>query len=299
MSADVGSSAALADPWRTLGGSMGWIAVFGLAAVLYARGVRRLWARAGGGRGVSRRAVACFVGALGALALALISPLDPLGGALFSAHMGQHLLLTTVAAPLWVLGRPSLPLLGGLPRWARSAFDTVLRSRVSGGLARALGRPLVAFSAYAGASWIWHVPSLYEAALRSELLHGLEHGMFFGSAAAYWGVLGRRTLWGGAAVVYLFAGAVQGMLLGALVALSPLPWYTVHGGGAPGWALSPLEDQQLAGLLMWVPGGFVYLVGALAVVAMWLDDARAAVERRERLQGRSRTSLHQGCGDGG
>jgi putative membrane protein len=230
----------------------------GLAAVAYARGVRELWRRAGPGRSVSRAQAGLFYLGLLTIVLALASPLDWIAHQLFAAHMVQHLLLMLVAAPLLVLGAPLLPLLFALPAPARS------RSRA---LAR-LGRtPLaIAFVLHSLALWLWHIPSLYDAALAVDWLHVLEHVSFVGTAVLFWWATLRSGRVGyGVAVLFVFALALESTILGALLTFSRGPWYASHLTTTLAWGLSPLEDQQLAGLIMWIPGGLVYLVSALAL----------------------------------
>jgi len=246
-----------------------------LTAWLYWSGVRALRRSAGPGRGVRRKEIAAFAGGWCLLALALLSPLHRLSTVLFSAHMVQHELLMVAAAPLLVLGRPLLPALWALPiGWRRAlgawSASTPVRAAWSG-----LTRPAVAWSMHAAAIWVWHVPLLFQATLQSELVHSLQHLSFLGSALLFWWALlqvrdGR--LGAPAAVVYLFTTAVHTSLLGALLAFSSRIWYPVYRSTSTSWGLSPLEDQQLAGLIMWVPAGLGYLAAALAIAASWLRE---------------------------
>jgi putative membrane protein len=250
-----------------------WLAI-ALAGWLYAQGVRRLWRNAGHGAGIgAARAAAYALGWL-ALALALLSPLDPLGSMLFSAHMVQHELLMLVAAPLLVLGQPLAAFVWALPvAWREPAGWACKASGLQAAL-RALSRPAVAWSVHAAALWAWHAPALFEAAVRHESVHMLQHASFFASALLFWWSLlgaraGRRE---GAALLYLFTTALHGGALGALLTMAGRPWYGgVYQDGASPWGFTPLEDQQLGGLIMWVPAGLVYLGAALALLASWLS----------------------------
>jgi putative membrane protein len=140
---------------------------------------------------------------------------------------------------------------------------------------RAITMPAAAFLLYGLALWIWHLPALYDTALEHESLHVVQHLCFFGTAALFWRsiVHGRQGRLGyGAGVVYLFVTAVHGGALGALLTVSPRVWY------APYLALHPtastaLEDQQLAGLLMWIPAGLAFVAGALFLLAAWLRQS--------------------------
>ncbi len=253
------------EPWL--------LSVLGLSAVLYAAGVLRLWRQAGIGRGIGRSAVAAFACGWLALAGALISPLDAWGAVLFSAHMVQHEMLMIVAAPLLVLGRPLAAWTWALaPRYRRLAGRTT-RSAVLAWAWNVLTRPVSAWALHALALWLWHVPQLFEAALRSEAMHVLQHASFLGTALLFWwAVLGRdpRSRSRGFAMLYLFTTMLHTGVLGALLTVSPMPWYPGYAAATSALGLDPVEDQQLGGLIMWVPGGLAYLVAGLAVAALLL-----------------------------
>jgi putative membrane protein len=262
------------DLWGAWGSDPLALVGIGLAALFYARGVGALWRRAGRGRGVSRGQVAAGAGGLVALALALLSPLDRLSSALLSAHMSQHLLLILVAAPLLVLGWPPAVALWALPAPARRAVASGWRR--AGALRRAwraMSRPAAAWTLPAVALWAWHLPVLYQAALRSWPLHALEHAAFLGTAALFWSVVVRCGTRGGLepglGLLYVLTAGVESGLLGALMALDDAAWYPTYGATAPVWGRSALEDQRLAGLLMWVPAGSAYLVAAVALLSRW------------------------------
>jgi putative membrane protein len=251
----------------------------GVAAALYAVGVQRVWAHAARGRGVRRREVASF--AVGWLALvgALVSPLHALGGALFSAHMIQHELIMVVAAPLLVLSRPLVAYL-----WA---FPTRLRQRVASWTRRAAVRSSwraitgagIAWWAHAMALVLWHVPGPYEATLSSPVLHSLQHISFLATALLFWwAILQPVRATRGTAVAYLFVATLFTGALGALLAFAPNLWYVAYVATTGRWGLTPLEDQQLGGIIMWIPGGASYLIAGLALVVAWLRDS----ERRAR-----------------
>ena len=139
---------------------------------------------------------------------------------------------------------------------------------------------------YAVGLWIWHLPYLYEWALQDPLVHDIEHLTFFIVSCLFWRVtLDVRvhlTLNPAASVLYLFTTSLHTMALGVLMALSPRVWYKVYVGRTEGWGLSPLEDQQLAGLIMWMPGCIVYAVVAAALFARWLDQAETNPNTKRR-----------------
>jgi cytochrome c oxidase assembly factor CtaG len=248
-----------------------------LACWLYARGLRALHARAG------RRVVApwrarAFAAGIATLVVALISPLDALGSALFSAHMMQHLLLVMVAPPLLLLGDPLIVSLWALPLARRRAIAAWWRrARAVRAAAHAVTRPAVAWPLHVTALWVWHLPALYERALRNEGTHVLEHASFFLTALLFWWALVRphgRRLGAGLAVLYLFGAALQSTILGALLTLARRPLYPGHFETTRPFGLTPLEDQQLAGLLMWIPAGAIYLVPLVPFVVRTLRESR-------------------------
>jgi putative membrane protein len=247
-----------------------------VSAWLYLRGVRALWLSAGQDHGVRRWEVAAFATGWLVLAVALVSPLHRLGGVLFSAHMAQHELLMAMAAPLLVLSRPIVPFLWALPMaWRRKlgSWSATATVRSTWGL---LSLPIVAWSLHALAIWVWHAPILYEVTLESELVHTLQHVSFLGTGLLFWWSLMRRCdgrLGRPAAVLYLFTTSVHTTVLGALLTFSSRVWYPIYASGTAAWGLTPLEDQQLAGLIMWVPAGLAYLIAALVVGASWLQES--------------------------
>ena len=243
-----------------------------LSAVAYTAGVHRLWKRAGIGKGLRRRQVLMFAGGWLILALALVSPLHELGETLFWAHMAQHELLMVAAAPLLVLGRPLVAMLWAVPiSWRRSLGALVQRQPIANSW-RALSAPIVAWSLHAVVIWVWHLPSLYDAAVTSEFVHALQHTSFIATALLFWWALierARHRAGAGRSVVYVVTTAAHSGALGALLTFAPVPLYTVYHGAAS-WGLTALEDQQLAGLIMWIPAGIAYLIAALLLMASWL-----------------------------
>lgn len=253
------------DPWV-------WMPLL-LCAVLYLRGLRRLRAGAPDRAATRPAAVLCFCGGMAAAFLALIWPLDALGERSFAAHMAQHMMLIAVAAPLLALARPGVVLAGGLPSsWRRLNRRLALLHAA----APVLARPGAAFALHGVLVWIWHAPLLFELALRLRWVHVLEHACFLGSALLFWHALqrcGRRGGEGyGAAALWTLGTLMHTGLLGALLTFAPRALYGYYGGiHEP--LLPPLEDQQLAGLLMWVPGGICYLIAGLGYAAAWLRAA--------------------------
>jgi putative membrane protein len=242
-----------------------------LSALLYALGLARLWREAGAGRGITRAQALWFALGWLALVVALVSPLDPLGIELFSAHMLQHELLMVVVAPLMCLGRPLVAWTWALPiAWRRRAGGWT-QSPAWRATWRGLTAPLASWSLHAVALWGWHVPALFEAALHDNAVHTLQHLSFLGTALLFWWAVLKpapRAKQGGA-MLYLFTTMVHTGALGALLALSPTLWYPSYQASASALGLDPLQDQQLGGLVMWVPAGLAYVAAGLVLAMRW------------------------------
>ena len=260
-------------------GAEWWVVtLLALSLLLYAAGLKRLWPRAHGARRQLARQAAWFGAGWAMLVLALASPLDGAGSYAFSAHMVQHEILMIVAGPLLVLGRP-------LALWLW-AFGPDARLRIAAGTRRpavraawgALTAPVNAWLLHFAALWMWHVPACFQLALADNGMHALQHTSFLATALLFWwAVLGRE---GGAhgrggAIVYLFTTMMHTGALGALFTMSETIWYPLYGNRAQLFGLSPLEDQQLGGLIMWIPGGLAYLIAGLVLCARWLRPGPA------------------------
>jgi cytochrome c oxidase assembly factor CtaG len=262
------------DFWRAWSLEPAVLGGLALAAVLYALGLRRLVRRAGW-TGRRRRALAFLAGWL-TLAVAMLSPLHALGGALLSAHMVQHELLMLVAAPLLVAARPLVPLLWAFPSSPRRALGRRTSRGAPRALWRALTLPSVAFVLHAVAIWGWHVPALYDATLESEALHAAQHLSFLATALLFWWSLthgpAAERRWG-PAILYVTATMAHTSGLGVLLTLASRPLYPAYVGRTAPWGLTALEDQQLAGLVMWIPAGVGYLVAALVFTWRWIESS--------------------------
>ena len=248
-----------------------------LVAALYAVGLRR---SAGGRLGLFPwwRPVLFYTG-LTVIFVALVSPLDALAGELFSAHMVQHILLSTVAPPLLLLGAPFLPLLRGLPRaLRRDVVIPLARNTAVRWVLTAVSQPVPAWLLYTGFFWAWHVPALYDAAVRHEAVHILEHTVFFVTGLLFWWnvvdpIPLRAHLRHLVRILYLFVLVVPDSAMSAYLVLSTAPWYSSYLDTTHIWGMSPLDDQRLGALIMWVPGGLLYLL-AISGVFFSMPEAR-------------------------
>jgi len=240
-----------------------------LAAALYARGfttlARRMPYRFGAWRMVA------FTAALAVVLLAASPLLDELSHALLQAHMTQHLMLMLVAPPLLWMGAPVAPLLLGLPRPLRRVVARWLGTPALRRLARVLAHPVLGWTAFVIAFWAWHVPALYDLALRSDAWHHVEHASFFATALLFWRPVilpwPSRASWPRWAMIpYLVLAEFQNTTLAAILTFSDRVIYPAYEYVPRPWGLSALEDQSIAGAIMWVPGSIAFLLPLLWVI---------------------------------
>lgn len=265
-----------ADPWI--------LVPLLVMAASYAFGLRALWTASGTGRGIRRREALAFAVGWVLLALALLSPLHALGEALFSAHMVQHEVMMVVAAPLLVLGRPFVAFVWALPSRSRRPVMTRLRGPRLLAAWRWIAAPFVAWTAHATAIWLWHLPSLYQRTVDEPAVHALQHLSFVSTGLLFWWALLRGSRMGaGPAIAYLFTTMLHTGALGVLLAFASGLWYPVYATSTVAWGLSPMEDQQLGGLIMWIPGGIAYVLAALVLLTRWMHASEARVRLGERL----------------
>jgi putative membrane protein len=238
-------------------------------AGLYTSGVIALWRRAGVGRGIRRWQAGCYIAGWLLLVVALVSPLHWLGEHLFTAHMIEHELIMAVVAPLLVLARPIAAFLWALPLSLRQRLGQMGQAPWLRKAWSMVTAPVPATTWHGAVIWFWHAPVLFDDAVAHAGLHRLQHLSFLLSALAFWWALVRRAE-KGAAVLHLFVTMVHTTILGALLVLVPRVLYPGQTALAPYWHLTPLQDQQLAGLVMWVPAGTVYAGAALTFAALWI-----------------------------
>lgn len=247
------------------------------SGALYAYGTRRL------ARTRARRVAAFYAGLLGGT-LVLTSPLDALAHVLFSVHMVQHLVLIFVTAPLLLLGAPALALSRSLPRRFERGLASLRRSRVLAGTWRVLINPVVAAGLFTITMWAWHLPTPYEWALHNDIAHAAEHTAFVGAAALFWTPLigaRRNRISSGTGILYAFAAMLQSGGLGALLLFARVVLYPTHAIGAHVWGITPLQDQQLAGAIMWVPAGGVFVIVMAALFLRWFKEIEHRMQRAE------------------
>ena len=225
---------------------------------LYAVGLRR----GPDGEGGAARSRAFLAGWLVA-ALALVSPLCPLSVSLFAARVGQHMLLTLIAAPLLAYGRPLTVMAAAFGRRSASA---------------GAGRPMAAATAFMALLWLWHAPGPYDATFAGPTVYWTMHLSLIGAAVWLWHELLNRPASAGA-VAASGVSMIQMGLLGALITLAPRAAYAPHALTTWAWGLTPLQDQQLGGAIMWAPGGLAFLAvaGVLGLQALRPRSARPSL----------------------
>lgn len=252
-----------------------------LVALLYARGLRSLGDRRR--FHASWRPLLFYLG-LAVASGALVGPLDHLADELFFAHMTQHVLLVLVAVPLVLLGAPVIPLMRGVPRTVRRGLLIPLfKSRPVRGFLKLVSKPLVAWPLFVATFLGWHSTLAFEAAVGNEALHVLEHGMFAAGAYVFWWNIidplpFKPNLSYLVRVPYIFVTVIPNFALGAFLTYSPSAWFGVYEASAARYGLTGLEDQQLGGVIMWIPGSFI--IGTALVLVLVVAVRR---EQQEQL----------------
>ena len=242
----------------------------------YILGVGPLRRRFGWARKVGYGQVSLYLLGVFVMLLALLSPLHELGeNYLFSAHMVQHLLLTLVVPPLLLLGTPD---------WL---LRPLLRSPRVFKLVRLVTLPVVAFVLFNLVFAMWHVPALYDLTLRDRGIHILEHLMFIVTAVImWWPVLSPLPELPRAnylvQMVYLFLQPTVPAILGAMITFADQVLYEWYELAPRLWDISPHTDQQVGGIIMWVPGGFAFLLTVVVVFLIWARQEESSTRARSR-----------------
>ena len=224
------------------------------------------------------------------IGLALLSPIEAYEGTLFSVHMVQHMLLELVAAPLLLAGAPITLTLRVASPGVRRRLLAVLRSRA----VHVISFPVVAWLLFAAVNWGWHFSSLYNDALENVALHYVQHATFLGAALLFWwpAIGADPSPWRlphPVRLLYLFLAMPQNSFLGVALMSASTVLYPHYATNVRDWGMTPLEDQALGGVLMWVVGDLAFLAAMMLVVVGWMRhedrrtarmDARLAAERR-------------------
>lgn len=250
---------------------LGTAVLLGLFAAGYAIGFFRLRARSRGGVANAGTGL-LFAAGVAALAAVLLSPLDGAADGLLTAHMIQHIVLMMVAPSLIVLARPGAMLLWSLPRPFRRLAGRVLHWRLSSSLLTWLQTPQVAAIVFVLAFIVWHLPGIYQLANRNEAVHAAEHLSFLAVGLLFWAAVlaPRRHTDHAQRILGVVSAALGTGMPAALLILAQRPLYGTDAAVTASWGLSPLQDQQLAGLLMWIPMELAFLGVAAWLFATWI-----------------------------
>lgn len=274
------SSRAFAEGTETVRRTAAWtwplyIALPLFATVLvYAIGLFRMRRR---GAKLRRLPILCFSAGWISLLIALDSPVHEISEQLFWVHMTQHEILMLISAPLLVLSQPGAPLLFALPESWRVRIARIGKIRIIDRAWILISAPVVAWMLHGAALWVWHAPRLFVVAIESDWVHAVQHISFLGTALLFWWTLFHKhagRLGYGGAILYVFTTAIHSSVLGALLTFAPRVWYGPYAQTAPLWGMSGLEDQQVGGLIMWIPAGTLLTFVALALLAKWMSHSQ-------------------------
>jgi putative membrane protein len=246
---------------------------------------------------------ALYLSGMALLILSLQSPIDALGMHHFTFHMLQHEIMMMIAIPMILLGAPTTPTLRGLPPIARQhVIRPMMKSPLARGLYRLITHPVVAIGVFVFVLWAWHyVPGWYDAVLEGGAIHDLQHLTMAGAAALFWwNVIDPRPLRSRvplpARILYIFAAGIPKMAIAAFITFADEVIYPTYLEVWPIVGLDPLEDQQLGGLIMWVPSKFLMLIIAAIIFFVWANrdsrarDAQRAAEEALRADAAARPS---------
>ena len=264
------------------------------AALAWLALVRRVDRAHPANRVPGRRSIA-FVAGLAAIGVALQSGIEAYATALFSVHMVQHLLLTLVAAPLIALGAPITTLLrSATPNLRRTILLPILHSRVL----RVLAFPVVTWLVFAGVMWGTHFSPLFDASLEDPLIHDLEHALYLGAGLLFWwpAVGLDPSPWRLAypvRLMYVFLQMPQNTFLAVTIWGSGISLYDHYASLGRTWGPSPLEDQQIAGGVMWLGGDILFLAAMAAILAGWMRHEQRGAAAGDRRDDRARAAIRE------
>ena len=259
-----------------------------LMGLLYFRGWRRL-SVVGNGRLVGPWHLLSYFLGIALLLVALLSGIDLYGERLFLMHMIQHELLMMIIPPLLLLARPMPVLMWGLPAAPRAQLARLMQRRsLFRTLLVQITRPDVCFAIFVMSLWLWHVPKAYDTAILNPFVHDLEHISFFGSAMIFWWhVIAAAPRIHKEAfafrIVLILLAFVQNEALAVLIAFADEPLYQVYALGNGAWGLNPMQDQMWGAAIMWIPGGMMYGLAAIFLIARAANSMDAEGRRRQKI----------------
>jgi len=210
---------------------------------------------------------------------ALLPPIDPLSDQLFWVHMVQHMMITHIGVPFMLFGVPFFVLIRGVPNWFRRyIYFPLLRSRILSFLNRTIGRPVPSLIFFIGNYWFWHVPRFYNLALLNDVYHFLEHACFAASSLLLWrNIIDPHPMKAHlplpARLLFIGLMMASSLVLSSLLTFADEVLYAYQGIPQPSWFAhwGYLQDQRIGGLIMWVPGKFIYLIAMTIVFFVWAN----------------------------
>jgi putative membrane protein len=222
--------------------------------------------------------------------IALQSPLEPLSDHYFFNHQIEHLILRMFGPWLLILSMPMNVLIQGLPAWARRGIlKPIIKNRVVYALYRLFTQPYLATFLFIATLYIWQIPVLHEQAILNQGLHDVMHASMIVTAFFFWWIISdpRRSAARcsyGIRLFLLWAVTTFNSILGAIVTLTRTLIYQVYDQGIDAISMSAMEDQQYGGVILWVPGGMMGVLGTAVVFYLWVRDSRHAKRIRAKHQ---------------
>jgi putative membrane protein len=253
-----------------------------IAAALYTSGIQR------GSAGKWWRHALFFAG-LAALALALLSPIEPLADHVFAIHQIEHMLLRSIGPMLILLSQPQGALMRGMPDWLRRrAFGPLVASRAVRRTFGFLSQPVIATVLFVGISWFWMIPHWHDIAILNEPIHYTWHATLLISGLFFFSTIfdprpappGPRL---GTRLIMFWCAAMGNILLGAFLTFKSVPIYHAYDVMGRMFGLDAATDEQIGGLTMWIPGCMMFAVSVILILHRWGVDEERAVERRRRM----------------
>ena len=246
-----------------------------LTLALYVAGIVRMY-RTSARLSIRWRSVAYFALGWISLLLALDSPIHEIGEQLFWVHMTQHEILMLGFRALSGAQPAAGSLLVRVVAVTAPTLADLGRTRLFRSAWRLISAPVSAWLISALGLWVWHAPWLFTLAIENDWIHAAQHATFFLTALLFWWPLvnGAPSMGYGGALIYVFTTAMHTSILGALLTFARAPWYAAYFKTAPLWNLTPLEDQQLGGLIMWIPAGTLLLAAFLILLVKWMKQSQ-------------------------
>lgn len=238
---------------------------------------------------------AAFLGGLAAIAFALLSGVERYDTTLFSVHMGQHLLLMVVAAPLLVLAAPVTQLLRAASPGVRGRW---LLPVLHSAPVAALGHPVVTWLTFTVVLWASHFSSLFDLALEDRGVHDVEHALYLASALLFWWPAvaadpARRRMPYPLRAGYFLLQLPVNSFLGMAIVFADAALYPHYATLGSPYGITALADQQLAGGLMWLAADVVFIAAILAVVAAWMRHEERDAPAADRRAAAKRVAINE------